>query len=155
MSSSEPLTSAWQPNPSQRRLQRLFAKTHIWVYQASGGRIGHRLGPVKTLLLTTIGRKTGQPRLTPITYFPDGDAFVLVASNYGSSHDPVWLLNLREHPDVTVRVGTKILQVQASVATPDEKQRLWPMAVRYQKMYADYQRKTPRNIPLVILRPTS
>ena len=89
MSPTEQAAPAWQPSKFQRDLQRLFANTHIWVYHASGGRIGHRLGPVTTLLLTTIGRKSGQLRITPITYFPDGDTFVLVASNYGSMHDPV------------------------------------------------------------------
>lgn len=152
---TDQVTQTARPSKFQLNMRRLFAQSHIWIYHASGGHIGHRLGPVTTMLLTTTGRKTGLPRITPITYFRDGDNYVLVASNYGSVSDPIWLLNLRAHSEATVQVGPRTMRVQTHVANAEEKQRLWPMAVHYQKMYADYQRKTPRDIPLVVLQPIS
>jgi deazaflavin-dependent oxidoreductase (nitroreductase family) len=107
------------------------------------------------LLLTTTGRKTGQLRVTPLTYLTDGDRFALIASNAGYDNDPIWWLNLQAHPEATVQVWGRVLHVTAVRATPEEKTRLWPQVVRMYAGYADYQRRTTRAIPLVLLRPST
>src|SRR5690348_3056894 len=114
----------------QIALRRAFARTHIALYRLTGGLIGHRLGRLRALLLTTTGRRSGLPRVTPITYLPDGSTFVLVASNYGSARDPLWWGNLQAHPEATVQVGRKRLRVHATQADATDRARLWPMVVK-------------------------
>ncbi len=136
-----------------RMVQRWLTGTHVFWYRLTGGRIGGRFGRLNMLLLTTTGRKSGRPWTTPLTYLADGDEMVLVASNGGSPGHPAWYLNLRSNPQVTVeRLGRK-MAVTARTATPEEKARLWPMVVAMYSGYAGYQRRTTRQIPLVILRP--
>jgi deazaflavin-dependent oxidoreductase (nitroreductase family) len=103
------------------------------------------------LLLTTTGRKTGQPRTTPLFYLPDGERLVLVASYAGDDRHPQWFNNLVVDPVVTVQIGGESRRMRATVAMPDEKARLWPRVVELYQGYDDYQRRTSRDIPLVIL----
>jgi len=105
--------------------------------------------------LTTIGRRTGQARsvLLP-SPVQEGETWVIVASRGGDDHHPAWFLNLREHPDVEVRMQGKPKQsMRARVATPQERTRLWPRVTATYKGYAGYQEKTGREIPLVLLEP--
>ena len=107
--------------------------------------------------LTTTGRKSGQ-RHTVLLTSPvrDGDAIVLVASRGGADHHPAWFLNLRANPDVEAKVGKESTRtMRARVAEPDERARLWPQVVAKYKGYGDYQAKTQREIPLVLLEPVS
>jgi deazaflavin-dependent oxidoreductase (nitroreductase family) len=116
--------------------------------------VGHRFPfAPPSLLLDHVGAKTGTVRTTPLTYLADGDNLVLVASKGGNPRNPAWYHNLRAHPDVTVQVGSKRLAVEARVATAAERKRLWPKVVDLYGGYADYQRRTEREIPLVILEP--
>lgn len=148
-----------QPSPSrpptrwQRLWRRSFAQLHIALYHLSDGHIGHSLGKVRALLLTTVGRKTGQPRVTPITYLADGPDYVLVASNYGAGTDPLWWRNLQQHPEATVELPGKRIHVYASLANDEERARLSPLLNAYNPTFALYQRNTTRMIPVVILRP--
>jgi F420H(2)-dependent quinone reductase len=129
-------------------------KGHTTAYRLTGGLVGHRfLGAPPSLLLDHVGAKSGTKRTSPLTYLADGDDFVLVASKGGNPHNPAWFHNLRAHPDVTVQVGSKHRAVRARVATPEERARLWPKVVDLYGGYADYQRRTEREIPLVILEP--
>ena len=133
-------------------LRRVMAG-HTLVYRASGGVIGHRFpGAPPTLLLTHVGAKSGQKRISPLTYTRgDGDDLVLVASKGGYPKNPAWFHNLKAHPDTEVQVGREHRPVHARVATPEERERLWPRVVENYSGYAEYQKRTDRVIPLVIL----
>jgi F420H(2)-dependent quinone reductase len=129
-------------------------KGHTTAYRLTGGLIGHRVpGAPPSLLLDHVGAKSGTKRTTPLTYLADGDDLVLVASKGGNPHNPAWFHNLRAHPDVTIQVGPKRRKVHARVASEEEHARLWPKVVDLYSGYADYQRRTEREIPLVILEP--
>lgn len=125
---------------------------HATVYRLTGGLVGHRLpGAPAMLLLEHVGAKSGTRRTTPLVYVPDGDDVVIVASKGGHPRHPGWYHNLRAHPDTTVQIGSEHRAVRARVATPEERERLWPLAVRTYGGYAGYQRRTTREIPLVVL----
>ena len=132
---------------------------HTFVYRATGGRIGHHIpgvgfGSGRILLLDHVGAKSGTNRTSPLLYFRDGDNIVVVASKGGFPKHPAWYHNLMAHPDTSVQVGRERRQVHARVATPEERERLWPVAVKMYRGYADYQvRSKGREIPLVILEP--
>lgn len=133
-------------------LRRVMAG-HALIYRASGGLIGHKMpGAPPTLLLTHVGAKSGQKRISPLTYTKgDGDDLVLVASKGGYPKNPAWFHNLKANPDTVVQVGREHRPVHARVATPEERERLWPRVVENYAGYADYQKRTDRQIPLVIL----
>lgn len=129
---------------------------HTALYKASGGRLGHRIPgvPGKMLLLDHVGAKSGTKRTAPLLYFRDGEDLVIVASKGGFPKHPAWFHNLKANPDTTVQVGSHHVPVHARVANPEERERLWPEAVRSYHGYADYQvRSKGREIPLVILEP--
>lgn len=127
---------------------------HTLVYRATHGRVGHRfLGAPPTLLLEHVGAKSGKSRTSPLTYLRDGEDFVLVASKGGYPRNPSWYHNLRANPDTTVQVGSQQIAVHARVATQAERTRLWPRVVELYGGYEDYQERTEREIPLVILEP--
>jgi deazaflavin-dependent oxidoreductase (nitroreductase family) len=127
---------------------------HARVYRLTGGRIGHRIpGGPPMLLLDHVGAKSGTKRTTPLVYVDDPPNLVIVASKGGHPRNPSWFHNLRAHPDTTVQVGADRRPVRARVATPEERERLWPMAVEVYSGYAGYQERTSREIPLVILEP--
>jgi deazaflavin-dependent oxidoreductase (nitroreductase family) len=127
---------------------------HTTAYRLTGGLIGHRFpGAPPSLLLDHVGAKSGTKRTTPLTYARDGDAFVIVASKGGHPKHPAWFHNLRAHPDTTIQVGSRRLPVRARVATAEERTRLWPKVVDTYGGYAGYQKRTEREIPLVILEP--
>jgi deazaflavin-dependent oxidoreductase (nitroreductase family) len=129
---------------------------HTALYRASGGRLGHTIPgvPGKMLLLDHVGAKSGTRRTSPLLYIEDGEDVVIVASKGGFPKHPAWFHNLKANPDTTVQIGPERRPVHARVATEEERQRLWPMAVRAYRGYEDYQvRSKGREIPLVILEP--
>ena len=126
---------------------------HRWLYRSTGGVIGGRFRGGPVLLLTTVGRRTGLARTRPLIYFPDGNAFVIVGSNGGRDVHPAWYFNLRSNPIATIEVGRKRLRVKARQAGGAERDRLWQLVIRTLPFYADYQAKTRREIPLMILEP--
>jgi F420H(2)-dependent quinone reductase len=106
------------------------------------------------LLLDHVGAKSGSKRTAPLLYFRDGEDLVLVASKGGFPKHPAWYHNLMANPDTTVQVGGERREVHARVASPEERERLWPLAVKTYRSYADYQaRSKGREIPLVVLEP--
>lgn len=145
------------PRELERRMWPLVTqvmKVHTLAYRATGGRIGHTLpGLPANLLLDHVGAKTGTKRTSPLLYIRDGENLVLVASKGGYPRHPAWYHNLLANPDTTVQVGSERRAVRARIATPDERARLWPRAVEMYGNYADYQRRTDREIPLVVLEP--
>jgi deazaflavin-dependent oxidoreductase (nitroreductase family) len=129
-------------------------KGHTAVYRATGGRIGHRVpGAPPMLLLDHVGAKSGAKRTSPLVYVRDGENVVLVASKGGYPKNPGWFYNLKANPDTEVQVGSQHRLVHARIANPEERKRLWPMALKAYGGYADYQKRTEREIPLVILEP--
>ncbi|MCG8589264.1 MAG: nitroreductase family deazaflavin-dependent oxidoreductase [Proteobacteria bacterium] len=133
-----------------------FTRLHRSVYRHTGGRLGARLWGLDMLLLTTRGRKTGQPRTLPLACFQDGDDWIVVASNNGQERLPAWWLNLQADPTATVQVRGEEFTADAREATPDEHARLWPWLKEQNHFYARYEATTERPIPVVILhrRPT-
>ena len=129
-------------------------KGHVLAYRATGGLVGHRVpGAPPMLLLDHVGAKSGKHRTTPLAYLGDGEDLVLVASKGGSPRHPAWFHNLRAYPDTTAQVGSERRAVRARVATAEERARLWPKVVQMYRGYRHYQRRTEREIPLVILEP--
>lgn len=141
--------------PSDRFLKTMNA-VHRAAIRLTGGRLGKRVAGMPTLSLTTIGRRSGQPRSVMLTApVVDGDTIVLVASRGGDQTHPAWYLNLREHPDVEVSFqNAPKRKMTARTASPEERAALWPRVVKSYRGYAGYQRRTTRQIPLVVLTPT-
>jgi deazaflavin-dependent oxidoreductase (nitroreductase family) len=128
---------------------------HRTVAGLTAGHLGWRAGSMPVVELTTTGRKSGKPRSVMLTSpVQEGETWVIVASRGGDDNHPAWLLNLRDHPDVEARLQGKPKQrMHARIATPEERARLWPQVTATYKGYAGYQRKTAREIPLVLLEP--
>jgi F420H(2)-dependent quinone reductase len=134
-------------------LRRLMGY-HATIYRASHGLVGHRFpGAPPVLLLDHVGARSGTLRTSPLVYARDGENLVLIASKGGYPKNPAWFYNLGANPDTTVQVGSRRLAVHARVANAKERERLWPVVVDVYGGYANYQRRTEREIPLVILEP--
>jgi len=142
------------PNLFDRKLAtRMITGTHEFWYRLTGGWVGGNILGTPILLLETKGRKSGRVRTTPLLYLRDGDDMVVVASYGGSDHDPDWWRNLADDPQATVQVMSDRTPVRAQRASATEKERLWPRLTRMYPQYDAYQRRTSRDIPVVILRP--
>ena len=139
------------------RALRLFARAHDTLYQGTGGRIGHRIpGAPNSLLLHTVGAKTGLPRTNSLSYARDGDSYLVVASNGGDRRSPGWLHNLRAEPRVEINVGPRRFAATAvPVGAGDaDYARLWRIVnVNNANRYDDYQARTDRPIPVIRLTP--
>lgn len=137
--------------PNIRWLLAFITAVHRFVYRISGGRLGGRLGQRDMLLLTTRGRRSGAQRTVPLLYVPDGERYLVVASNAGDDRAPAWWLNLESDPEATVQVGVEKHAVRARRADEGEERELWPLMESSYRHYADYRRRTSREIPLVVL----
>jgi len=127
---------------------------HVRRYVETGGEQGHEWKPgVPTLVLTTTGRKSGLPRRTGLIYGQDGDNYVVVASQGGADEHPLWYRNLLAEPAVTVQVKSETFGARARTADAAEKARLWPVMAKIWPAYDDYQAKTDRDIPVIVLEP--
>ena len=151
-----PSTESKPFTPRQEQIGSVVIKNlsrfNTWLFRVSSGRLGARMpGGQPVLLLTTIGRKSGQPQTAPLLYLKDGDRYVVVASKGGMSHHPLWFKNLEANPRVEVEVGNEKLAMTARAATVAEKAVLWPKLVAMYPSYADYQKRTTREIPVVLL----
>jgi deazaflavin-dependent oxidoreductase (nitroreductase family) len=129
---------------------------------SSGGTDGHmyKVKPdgypemtVPSLLLTTVGRKSGEKLIFPLYYGETGNSYIIVASKGGAPDHPSWYKNLVANPEVEVQVGTKKLKAKARTVSGDERAKLWQVAVKFWPPYADYEKKTDREIPVVVLDP--
>lgn len=137
-------------NALQKQLERFVTQSHVAAYRTTGGLVGgFMLAPV--LLLTTTGWKSRQPRTTPLTFFPEGRDFVVIASYGGGPRDPHWWTNLQARPDAEVQVGPLRIPVRAREAEGEERDRLWRRVTGWMPMYAWYQSRTERRIPVVVL----
>jgi deazaflavin-dependent oxidoreductase (nitroreductase family) len=134
---------------------KLGSGAHAGVYRATGGKLFGRMGKSPILLLNTVGRKSGKKRTSPLLYVMDGEDFVIIASKGGASTHPAWYLNLRANPEATVEIGDREVRVRAEETDAEEKARLWQKMVEMYPTYDDYQKRTEREIPLLVLRPVS
>jgi deazaflavin-dependent oxidoreductase (nitroreductase family) len=131
--------------------QIAYNRSVVEEFRANGGKLGGRLEHMPILLLTTIGAKSGQPRVTPLGYLTDGDRLLIFASDLGAPRHPAWYHNLLAHPEVTVEVGSETFQAIARVVEGEERERLWAKALIPFPFIADHQAKTTRQIPLIVL----
>ena len=133
---------------------RVFWRFHRAFMRLTGARFG-KVGPMDALLLTTTGRKSGERRDVALNYIHDGDSFVVVASYVGEDRDPAWWRNLKANPDAEVRIGGKRVRVRAREADGAERERLWTRVVAKDPAYAEYQQRTKRRLPVVLLEPVA
>ena len=129
----------------------LYGQEHVRRYQETDGEVGYIWNGVPTLILTTTGRRSGSRRSTPLIVGRDGDDHVVVASKGGAPDHPAWYLNLVDRPEVEVQVGADRFRARARTAEPGERERLWKLMTGIWPAYDDYQRKTDREIPVVVL----
>lgn len=141
--------------PRRSSLLKLFWRVHRWVYRKTGGRVGARLLGKPVLLMTTTGRKSGLPREITLYYLGYRDAFVVIASNAGHFKHPAWYLNLQANPEADLQAGRRRLSVRARTAGGDERALLWQRALELDPNYADYEQRTDREIPIVVLEPAA
>ncbi|ORV11347.1 nitroreductase family deazaflavin-dependent oxidoreductase [Mycobacterium celatum] len=131
-----------------------MSRINAGLYKATGGKLGGKfLQGAPVALLTTIGRKTGQTRVSPLLYLRDGDRVVLVASHGGRATNPMWYLNLKANPKVSVQIKKEVLDLTARDATEEERAKYWPSLVEMYSSFEDYQSWTNRTIPIVICEP--
>ena len=134
---------------------RVFTVVNVFLYQLTRGILGSNMGGQSMLLLYTTGRKSGKTHVIPISYFRDGENYILVASNWGRSFHPDWYHNLLSKPEAEIQVKWHKLLACAHPASAEEYDRLWNYVIRRNAIYMHYQRHTRRKIPVVILEPIS
>ena len=130
-----------------------MSRSNTWLYKVSGGKLGATFQKAPVALLTTTGRKTGQPRVSPLLYLRDGDTVIIAASRSGSDKNPMWYLNLKANPKVKVQIKDDVRDLRAREANEAERQHYWPKLVAMYPSLEDYQSWTDRVIPLVICEP--
>ncbi len=132
---------------------RLLSGVHRISYQITKGVVGRRLVRNDMLLLTTVGRRSGQSHTVPLLYLQDGDRLVVIASFGGRPYHPAWYLNLSANPNVEVQIRNQRLPAVATTAPPDDRARLWSLITKAYRGYAAYQSRTDRIVPVVFLDP--
>src|SRR5215216_6939651 len=129
-----------------------FNQAIIDEFRANDGKVSGYFAGANMLLLHTVGAKSGQPRTNPLVYITDGDRLVVIASKGGSDSNPDWYYNLLANPNVTVELGTEQFQARATVVTEEpERSRLYAKIVEHQQGFAEYEKKTSRKIPAIVL----
>jgi len=129
----------------------LFGAEHVRVYRETAGEHGYRWRGTTILLLTTQGRTSGEPRTTPLIHRTDGERWVVVASKGGAPENPSWYENLRVNPQATIQALAETVPVRAATAEGEERARLWSLMAEVWPAYDEYQAKTDREIPVVVL----
>jgi F420H(2)-dependent quinone reductase len=144
-----PLTGEYEPSPWEPVAEQ------VRKYEETGGTEGAVLEGVPVIILTTRGRKSGKLRKSPLMRIEHDGKYAVVASMGGAPQHPVWYLNLVENPDVTLQDGARVLDLKARTASPDEKREWWPRLTAVWPAYDDYQARTERDIPVIILEPST
>jgi F420H(2)-dependent quinone reductase len=132
---------------------RVTGKLNVPLYRLSGGRLGGRIADAPVLLLTTIGRRSGEPRTVPVVYLEDGGRISVIGSNAGHSRTPAWSLNLQANPDAEVEIGRRRIEVRARVTDGEERAELWRKHVEQYSGFDEYEARTSRDIALFVLEP--
>ncbi len=136
-----------------RSLFRSILSIYVFLYRRTGGKFGGKVRGLPVLLLTTIGRKTGKQRTTPLGYFEDNGGYVITASNAGFNTNPGWFHNVKSNLRAIIQVNERQFEVSAEIAGSEKRHQLWARLMELAPSYGDYAKRTSREIPLVILRP--
>jgi F420H(2)-dependent quinone reductase len=136
-----------------RKFFRFVLDIFVSLYRLTRGKFGGRVQGLSVLLLMTKGRKTGRERTTPLGYFMDDGNYIITASNAGRNMHPGWFHNLLANPHVTIEIKDRQLEAEAEVAASEKRRALWSQLISLSPWYANYAKKTTREIPLVILHP--
>ncbi|MEI7913386.1 MAG: nitroreductase family deazaflavin-dependent oxidoreductase [Mycobacteriaceae bacterium] len=140
--------------PTTKRIIKWMSRATTWIYQKTDGKIGGKfLQGAPVALLTTTGRKTGEPRVSPLLFWREGNRIVLIASQGGAANNPMWYLNLKASPNVSVQIKDEVLTLKARDATEAERAEYWPKMATMYSSFDDYQSWTDRVIPVVICDP--
>ena len=139
-------------NP-RRSLLRTAGRISVALYRATSGRIGGKVGALKVLLLTVAGRRTGVAHTTAVSYFLDGDGYVVTGSGGGSPRDPQWFRNLQAATEAEIEVGARKLAVNVTIAEGADRDALWQALLVHAPRFAKYQAKVERQIPMAVLAP--
>ena len=146
--------------PATVKIIKWMSKANVTMYRATDGRLGSkwRVGSafprgLPICLLTTTGRKSGEERISPLLFLEDGENVILVASQGGLPKNPMWYLNIKADPVVTVQIKSRIRSMKARVAAEDERARLWPMLRAMYPDFDNYQAWTDRVIPVIVCEP--
>jgi deazaflavin-dependent oxidoreductase (nitroreductase family) len=143
-----------KPGTPLFRVWKVIQDTNTRLYRLSGGRIGGKYDDAPVLILHHVGRKSGQPRETPLIYLQDGDDIVIVGSMGGSEKHPAWYFNVRDRPDeVEVEIKGRRTPVAPRRVTPEERERLWPALLEMWPAWEAYTKRTDREFPVLILSP--
>lgn len=154
MASSPPRPMTEREERTLDRFVKLMTTVHVTLFRASRGRLGSRFfGGASVCLLTSIGRRSGRERTVPLIYLRDAERVVLVASKAGSARSPVWYHNLVANPECRVQIGSEVREMRATRASAAEKAELWPRLLEVYPPYGDYQARTERDIPVLVLSP--
>ena len=130
------------------------SRLNTWMYRRNNCKgLGGTVQNIPVALLTTTGRKTGQPRVSPLYFHRESDRVILAASRGGGDKNPMWYLNIKSNPQVQVQIQDEVLNLNARDATDDELARYWPKLVEMYPTYENYQSWTDRVIPLVVCEP--
>jgi deazaflavin-dependent oxidoreductase (nitroreductase family) len=132
-----------------------MTRLHVFLNRLTGGRLFNSFAGNDVCFVTMTGARSGRAVTTPLMYVPHGNGLLLVASQGGAPKNPVWYHNLVKHPDITVTHRRRRMNLRARLAAPDEKPGLWPVCDRYYPPYADYRKRTSRDIPIFVCEPRS
>ena len=140
--------------PTTKRIIKWMSRANTWIYKKTDGKLGGKfLKGAPVALLTTTGRKTGEPRVSPLLFMREGNRIVLIASQGGAATNPMWYLNLKANPSVSVQIKDEVLNLIARDATEEERAHYWPKMASMYSSFDDYQSWTDRVIPVVICDP--
>ena len=149
--SSAPSTGAGAPVP--RWVVKTVTRLHVFLSRLTGGRLFNSLGGDDVCFVTMKGAKSDRTLTIPLMYVPYRDGVLLVASLGGAPRNPVWYNNLAKHPDIVVSHRRRRMKLRARLATPEEKPKLWPICDQHYAPYADYRKRTTRDIPIFVCEP--
>jgi len=152
---SKPPPAFPPPGTLKTKLVNLIPRANVTVYRLSKGRFGGKQQDLPVLILHTVGRKSGKTRQSPLLYIQDGDDYVIVGSRGGSDAPPGWWLNLQAMPETTIEIKGSKRRVTARKATAEEKAVYWPRLIAGYPFYDDYQARTARDIPVIVLTPVA
>lgn len=138
-----------------KSLFRTFLSFFVWLYQRTNGRFGGKIQGLSVLLLATTGRKSGKERITPLGYFEYDGSYVITASNAGADTHPAWFYNLKSNSKVRIQIHAKHLTAIAEPANSTLRKQLWDKLVNLAPNYGAYEKRTAREIPMILLRPVS
>jgi len=150
---SESTRTADPGKPPPRWLLKTVTRIHVLANRASGGRWFNTLGEWDVCFVTMTGARSGRELTIPLMHVPHGEGVLLVGSQGGAPKDPVWVRNLLKHPEIEVRHRGRALSLRARLASHEEKPALWPVCDRHYPPFADYRRRTDRDIPVFVCEP--